>query len=80
MSVGRRRSKLTVHSSLFTVHSSQFAESRVIQLVSYSVVSYRLLAFVPQPPFGGEDARLPYRFILKDNPYVSGKKQINNQI
>ena len=24
--------------------------------------------------YAGEDAKLPYRFILKDNPYVSGKK------
>lgn len=24
--------------------------------------------------YAGEDAMLPYRFILKDNPYVSGKK------
>jgi DNA-3-methyladenine glycosylase len=24
--------------------------------------------------YAGEDARLPYRFILKNNPYVSGKK------
>jgi DNA-3-methyladenine glycosylase len=25
--------------------------------------------------YAGDDAKLPYRFILKDNPYVSGKKQ-----
>lgn len=25
--------------------------------------------------YAGEDAALPYRFIVKDNPYVSGKKQ-----
>jgi DNA-3-methyladenine glycosylase len=24
--------------------------------------------------YAGEDAKLPYRFNLKDNPYVSGKK------
>ena len=24
--------------------------------------------------YAGEDAKLPYRFIIKDNPYVSGKK------
>jgi DNA-3-methyladenine glycosylase len=24
--------------------------------------------------YAGEDAQLPYRFILKNNPYVSGKK------
>lgn len=24
--------------------------------------------------YAGEDAKLPYRFILRDNPYVSGKK------
>jgi DNA-3-methyladenine glycosylase len=24
--------------------------------------------------YAGEDAKLPYRFVLKDNPYVSGKK------
>jgi DNA-3-methyladenine glycosylase len=28
--------------------------------------------------YAGEDAKLPYRFILKDNPYVSGKKQTNS--
>src|SRR5690349_12831264 len=28
--------------------------------------------------YAGEDAKLPYRFILKDNPYVSGKKQNNS--
>jgi DNA-3-methyladenine glycosylase len=27
--------------------------------------------------YAGEDAKLPYRFILKDNPYVSGKKTQN---
>ena len=27
--------------------------------------------------YAGEDAKLPYRFILKGNPYVSGKKQDN---
>jgi DNA-3-methyladenine glycosylase len=27
--------------------------------------------------YAGEDAKLPYRFILKDNPYVSGKKAFN---
>jgi DNA-3-methyladenine glycosylase len=27
--------------------------------------------------YAGEDAKLPYRFILKGNPYVSGKKQNN---
>jgi DNA-3-methyladenine glycosylase len=26
--------------------------------------------------YAGEDAKLPYRFILKDNPYVSGKKSL----
>jgi len=25
--------------------------------------------------YAGDDAALPYRFIIKDNPYVSGKKQ-----
>lgn len=29
--------------------------------------------------YAGEDALLPYRFILKDNPYVSGKR-INNRL
>jgi DNA-3-methyladenine glycosylase len=24
--------------------------------------------------YAGKDALLPYRFIVKDNPYVSGKK------
>jgi DNA-3-methyladenine glycosylase len=28
--------------------------------------------------YAGEDAKLPYRFILKGNPYVSGKKQFNS--
>lgn len=27
--------------------------------------------------YAGEDAQLPYRFIIKDNPYVSGKKPQN---
>jgi DNA-3-methyladenine glycosylase len=27
--------------------------------------------------YAGEDAKLPYRFILEGNPYVSGKKQNN---
>ncbi|MBI2730395.1 MAG: DNA-3-methyladenine glycosylase [Sphingobacteriales bacterium] len=27
--------------------------------------------------YAGEDAKLPYRFIIKDNPYVSGKKTDN---
>jgi DNA-3-methyladenine glycosylase len=29
--------------------------------------------------YAGEDAKLPYRFILKDNPYVSGKKVNHSQ-
>jgi len=29
--------------------------------------------------YAGADALLPYRFILKDNPYVSGKR-INNRL
>jgi DNA-3-methyladenine glycosylase len=29
--------------------------------------------------YAGEDAKLPYRFILKDNPYVSGKKTNHSQ-
>ena len=28
--------------------------------------------------YAGEDAKLPYRFILKDNPYVSGKKIVQS--
>ncbi|GAA0562958.1 DNA-3-methyladenine glycosylase [Chitinophaga japonensis] len=28
--------------------------------------------------YAGEDALLPYRFILKDSPYVSGKKQVRS--
>jgi DNA-3-methyladenine glycosylase len=27
--------------------------------------------------YAGEDALLPYRFIIKENPYLSGKKTIN---
>jgi DNA-3-methyladenine glycosylase len=29
--------------------------------------------------YAGDDAKLPYRFILKDNPYVSGKKVNHSQ-
>ncbi len=29
--------------------------------------------------YAGEDARLPYRFILKDNLYISGKRSQNTQ-
>jgi DNA-3-methyladenine glycosylase len=25
--------------------------------------------------YAGEDALLPYRFIIKDNPYVSGRRK-----
>lgn len=27
--------------------------------------------------YAGTDAKLPYRFILKDNPYVSGRRELN---
>ena len=30
--------------------------------------------------YAGEDAKLPYRFILKDNPYVSGKQTISTNL
>ena len=30
--------------------------------------------------YAGEDALLPYRFIIKDSPYVSGKKSLNQDV
>jgi DNA-3-methyladenine glycosylase len=39
-------------------------------------VSSKMIVATPRigVDYAGEDALLPYRFILKDNPYVSGKK------
>jgi DNA-3-methyladenine glycosylase len=39
-------------------------------------VTNKMIASTPRigVDYAGEDALLPYRFILKDNPYVSGKK------
>jgi len=39
-------------------------------------VTDKMIAATPRigVDYAGEDALLPYRFILKDNPYVSGKK------
>jgi len=57
---------------------SLFSDEMYIASDDFAVAEKNIIA-TPRigVDYAGEDAKLPYRFILKGNPYVSGKKQDN---
>ena len=58
---------------------SLFSDEMYIASDDFAVAEKNIIA-TPRigVDYAGEDAKLPYRFILKNNPYVSGKKQDNS--
>lgn len=68
---------------LHTQHTgmSLMGEELMIATDGYKISS-EMIAATPRigVDYAGEDAALPYRFIVKNNPYVSGSKQQNQNI